>query len=581
MTLDADRARFRESAHTRAPSRVVPFLGDLFTIRQLRVVSGLVLFCYLLFHFLNHALGNISLQAMMWGAEIHEKVWHGAIAGSALYTALSIHFLLALLALYQRRTFRMGWGEIIRLVFGFSIVPLLVHHYLAARWVYSTYAIARRYDVTLLAYFTVNPFYGGRQILVLIVAWIHGCLGIHYWLRHRPGYRKLTPVLLASAVLLPALALLGVAQGAREVARLAQDPTWKASVIAQGHLADAALGARIWDLELTIYCFYAAAIGLVFFARDVRQTLGRRRGGVSITYPNGAVVRIQKGLSVLDASRSARIPHTSICGGRGRCSTCRVRVLRGFEGLPPPRQYEAAVLAKFRAAPSVRLACQLRPTGDITVLPLLPPNIATADGGRNTAGSSDVERFVAIMFIDIRASTALVEKRLPYDVIFLLNHFFEAVGGAVAAVGGVPNQFLGDGMMAIFGMDCKPRDACRQALAAAGPVFRRLREMNQMLAADLPEPINIGIGIHAGNVILGELGYRERYLLTAIGDTVHVAARLQELTKEYACQAVVSDIVGEMAGVELSGLPTHEIHLRGREAPQTVRMIKEVERVFV
>ena len=183
----------------------------------------------------------------------------------------------------------------------------------------------------------------------------------------------------------------------------------------------------------------------------------------------------------------------------------------------------------------------LAPNREGAVLPLLPPDIGAEDRRRRIAGAADTERFVAIMFIDIRESTALVEKRMPYDVIFLLNHFFEAVGGAVAAVGGAPNQFLGDGMMAIFGMDCEPHEACRQALAAAGPIFHRLGEMNRTLADELPRPISIGIGIHAGTVILGELGYRDRFLLTAIGDAVHVAARLQELTKEYHCQAVVSD----------------------------------------
>ena len=272
-------------------------MHDQYTIRRLRVVSGLVMFCYLTLHFLNHALGNISLQAMTWGTRIHEWIWHGPIGGAALYAAFLIHFSLALWALYQCRSFRMGWGEGVRLALGFSIVPLLIHHYLGARWVYSAYAIARRYDVMLLGYFTLNPFYGERQILVLVVAWIHGCLGMHYWLRHRPGYRRLTPVLLASAVLLPMLAMLGIAQGAREVATLAQNPTWKAQVIAQGHLADAALGARVWNLELTIYWAYAAAVAIVFVARGVRWLVERRRSRVSVTYPGGEVVHIPKGLS--------------------------------------------------------------------------------------------------------------------------------------------------------------------------------------------------------------------------------------------------------------------------------------------
>ncbi len=560
----------------RCAAGTAAFLRDPYTVRRLRLAAGWVMFSYLTFHFLNHTLGNISLQAMMWGTQIHEWIWHGVIGGTVLYTAFLTHFSLALWALYQRRSFRMGWGEGVRLVLGFSIVPLLIHHYLGARWVYMAFGVQRRYDSILLTYFTARPFWGERQVLVLLVAWTHGCMGMHFWLRQRRGYRRLAPVLLAFAVLLPTLALLGVAQGARQVAVLAHDPAWRAAFIAATRANDPTIPAAVWKIELTIYWAYAGIIALVFAARGVRSLVERRRGFVRIAYPGGAVVRIPKGLTVLDASRRADIPHASICGGRGRCSTCRVRVLRGLDHLPPPSQHEAAVLARFRAARNVRLACQLRPTRDIAVLPLLPPDIAADDRRRRSAGAAETERFVAIMFVDIRKSTALVEKRLPYDVIFLLNHFFEAVGGAVAAVGGTPNQFLGDGMMAIFGMDCEPREACRRALAATGPIHRRLAEMNRTLADELPSPIGIGIGLHAGNVILGELGYRDRFLLTAIGDAVHVAARLQDLTKTYACEAVVSELVGVTAGVPLADLPRHEIRVRGRDAPLTIQLIHAV-----
>jgi adenylate cyclase len=175
--------------------------------------------------------------------------------------------------------------------------------------------------------------------------------------------------------------------------------------------------------------------------------------------------------------------------------------------------------------------------------------------------------------VDIRRSTALVEKRLPYDVVFLLNHFFDAVAGAVVDAGGMPNQFLGDGMMAIFGIHAGPRETCSQALVAAQLIHSRLADMNRSLADELPEPIAIGVGLHAGSVILGELGYRDRFLLTAIGDSVHVAARLQELTKDYGCQLVVSDIVATTAGVEMSRFPVREVSVRGRAEPLAVRIV--------
>jgi adenylate cyclase len=208
------------------------------------------------------------------------------------------------------------------------------------------------------------------------------------------------------------------------------------------------------------------------------------------------------------------------------------------------------------------------------VLPLLPPDIGARETrGRDTSEASDVERFVAIMFVDIRRSTALVEQRHPYDVVFLLNHFFDAVAGAVVDTGGMPSQFVGDGMMAIFGVHTGEREACSQALGAAQLIHSRLANMNRTMADELPEPIAIGVGLHAGSVILGELGYKDRFVLTAIGDSVHVAARLQELTKDYGCQLIVSEIVATTAGVEMSGFLLREVTVRGRAEPLAVRIV--------
>jgi adenylate cyclase len=315
-------------------------------------------------------------------------------------------------------------------------------------------------------------------------------------------------------------------------------------------------------------------LALVFVAWAARWLVERRRGLINVAYPGGRVARVPLGYAVLDASRRAGIPHAAICGGRGRCTTCRIRVLRGVDTLPPPSASEQALLERLAAGPSVRLGCQLRPRTDTAVLPLLPPDIGASEARRRDySEASDIERFVAIMFVDIRRSTALVEKRLPYDVVFLLNHFFDAVTGAVVDTGGTPNQFVGDGMMAIFGIHAGPHEACSQALVAAQLIHSRLADMNRTLADELPEPIAIGVGLHAGNVILGELGYRDRFLLTAIGDSVHVAARLQELTKDYGCQLVVSDIVAATAGVEMSGFPVREVTVRGRVEPLAVRIV--------
>jgi adenylate cyclase len=554
-------------------SAALPILTDQLTWRRVRVACGLVLFSYLALHLTMHALGIWSFDAMQGATRLHEAVWHSLPGTWLLYGAFTIHFSLALYALYARRSFDMGGRELLRLVLGFSIVPLMVHHFAAGRYVWSEFGIDRRYDTILPVYFSLVPFWGWQQVTALVVAWTHGCLGIHLWLRQHAWYARAAPLLLVLAVLLPTFALLGLFQGTREILA-------RPSVSSSGYDDDGSdygrpasnVDAQVKSLETRIYWAYVLLVAGVFGARGVRTLVERRRGVIGIEYPGGRVVRVPIGYPVLEASRSARIPHASICGGRGRCTTCRVRVLRGVESLPAPQPSEAAALARLHAGPNVRLACQLRPQADIAVLPLLPPDVTASDPRRDREAASS-ERFVAIMFVDIRRSTALFERRLPYDVVFLLNHYFDAVAGAVVDAGGMPNQFIGDGLMAIFGMHASPREACAQALEGARMIGERLAQMNKALEGELAEPIRVGVGLHAGSAILGEVGYGERYLLTAIGDTVHVAARLQDACKELSCELVVSQRVIDEARVDVGPWPSHDIAVRGREEGVRVRSV--------
>jgi len=549
------------------------------TWRRARLACGLVMFTYLALHFLMHALGLWSVDAMQRGTRVHDAVWHSAAGTWTLYGAFAIHFSLGLYALYARRSFRMGATELTRLVLGFSIVPLLAHHFAAGRYAWSAYGVATRYDALLAAYFSSAPFWGWVQVTAMLVTWSHGCLGIHLWLRERTWYPRAAPMLLVLAVLWPTFALLGLFEGTREV--LARTPAAAPSYGGDYDYGDgygtssSDVAAKTRSMEQKIYWTYALLVAAVLAARGARWVLQRRRGTVRISYPGGRAVTVPVGYPVLEASRSAGIPHASICGGRGRCTTCRVRVLRGVESLPVAGQSEQLALDRLRAGPNVRLACQLRPTADISVLPLLPPDV-TADDPRRTREAASTERVVAIMFVDIRRSTALFEKRMPYDAVFLLNHYFDAVAGAVVDAGGMPSQFIGDGLMAIFGMRTSPRDACVQALAAARLIGERLDEMNRALEGDLPEPIEIGIGIHAGEAILGEIGYRDHHVLTAIGDAVHVAARLQDACKDHGCTLVVSQAAADLAECDLGGHPQHDIAVRGRAHGMQMRAVRDV-----
>jgi len=254
----------------------------------------------------------------------------------------------------------------------------------------------------------------------------------------------------------------------------------------------------------------------------VRSVLQRRRGLIRGTYPNGRRVIVPVGLSVLEVSRYARIPHASVCGGRGRCSTCRVRI-HTTQPQPTPGEAESRVLRRLGVPHDVRLACQLRPTSDLSVTPLLPATATAADGrppgdshsGPRAGGGRPLRRSPPLH--PAGGAPAAVRRRL------FLNRYFEAVGGAIQRSGGW-QPVHGDGVMALFGLDVGPEEGCRQALAAAGEMVRSVATLSEALVADLPEPLRIGIGIHTGPAVVGRMGYADAVYLTAVGDTFTLPA---------------------------------------------------------
>jgi adenylate cyclase len=541
-------------------------------VRQVRIACGLVMFAYIFSHFFNHALGNISYAAMQWWlASVHIWWWRIPVVNYTLYAAAATHFSLGLWALYQRRHFRYTTAEIAQLLLGMSVPLLLASHFGAVRLAGVLYGNGPPpYAAPLFAYWGPRPHMIAVQFVLLTVAWTHACIGLYFWLRMKPFFKWAAPILLAIAVLLPPLAMIGAHHGAGEVAQLAKQPQWRAQNIRPMPAA-----RRAFIDEITLFYFpigYVAAIGLVFAARGVRSLRERRRGMFTVSYPNRQV-RVPKGLSILEASLRYKIPHASVCGGRARCSTCRVRVVSDRGALPRPSRREAFVLTRVGASadPAIRLACQLRPQTDVAVIPVLPPNVGTDFVRSRRRVNIGEERYIVSMFVDMRGSTTLAEARLPFDVVFLINRFVEAASQAVSSQGGQPNQFVGDGVLALFGLDVDRTTACQQALRAASSVASNVAYLNHQFATEVREPIQFGIGIHGGDVIVGDIGFRGHTVFTAMGDSVNVAARLQDLTKSLDCKVVVSEEVCKAAGIAADALTRAEVSVRGRDAMIAVR----------
>jgi len=527
--------------------------------RQLRLATGLVLATFVLVHLLNHALGVVSIDAMNRMLRVIAPVWRHPAGTALLYGALLVHFGLALASLYRRTTLRMPAWEALQLGFGLAVPPLLIAHVAGTRLAFELLGHQIDY-VRVIGVLWSDPWLIGRQVLLLLVVWTHVCIGIHFWLRIQPWYQRVQPLAFALALVVPTLALIGfVAAGSAlgpVVARMGGLERFNVD------LASMTTAQRVLlvDWKIGLLVAFWTALGATLVARQVRARSGAK---YLIHLSSGRVVEAPVGRSVLEALRAAAVPHASVCGGRARCTTCRVRVGKGLEALPAPGTLEASALTRIGAAPNVRLACQLRPIEALWVTPLV---LASRDSRllQRPGGVQGREQEVVALFVDLRDSTRLGETRLPYDVVFILNQFFAEMHEALRLSGGYYAQFRGDGLLALYGLNSDLKTACLNALEGAREMQARIEQLNVALADELTMPLRIGIGMHSGVAIVGTMGPPDAPIYSAIGDTINVAARLETLSKHYRCTLVASREIFRNAGTLPVDMKTREIRLRGR-----------------
>lgn len=495
---------------------------------------------------------------------IRFSVWRSWPGTIVLYGAFVLHIVVALWKFVQRRSWSMTFWESVQLVFGLSIPLLLLGHILATRMAYEIFERDDAYSNILAAVWS-NAAY--TQSILVILVWMHGCIGIHFWLRQKPWYVRTMWLMNTIAVTVPVLAIAGFAVAGRQIQSLGDfqntlTPEQIAVVSRSGDLAQ-------WGV--------IGVVGAAVAYRLFRSVRGKFGPSAKITYADGRSVTSQIGPTLLEISRMNGVPHASVCGGRARCSTCRVRVLAGLDELPAMGEEERRVLERVGAGANVRLACQLTPTSDISVATLLPAQLTKV----NDEAAQDkylwgVDQSVTILFADIRGFTAMSETKLPYDVVFVLNQYLGRMSDAISDAGGYVDKFIGDGIMAIFGMDRSVEQGAQDALAAAQAMSGVLMALNKSLAADLDKPLNIGIGIHTGPAILGRIGVSEAsgatQRITALGDTVNTASRLESACKELSCQLVLSEVTVAEAKRTVTGGRSERISVKGREGKVSIQI---------
>jgi adenylate cyclase len=553
------------SNHVAAPSaRAARLVAVARLVRaRARLISALVLLSFVLCHLVSHIFLIVSPPAAEKVLDRLMMFWWTDTGTYVLTTALVVHVLNALWSIYIRRYLRLPIWELAQLSLGLSVPPLLMLHVVGTKISDRFLGTSNYYDSVLTMHWVVTPWLVYLQFAAVLTVWVHACIGLHFWLRTKRWYPAWLPVLGMVGVVIPSLALAGYISGGNQVLRAAQNPDFLLTIQSDARETSETI-AQVWHMAFVGLSIYAGLVLLPFAGRGVRGFVYRLRRPPQLTHASGRAMAILPGATVLETLRANGIPHASVCGGRARCTTCRIRVVSGLAMLPEPAGLEAAALARIGATAGVRLACQIRPTADISVTPLLAANASAADG-LVRGGMEGSERQVTVVFIDLRGSTTLGEARMPYDVLFILNQFFNEMTKALVATGGHYSNFTGDGLMALYGLEVQePAIGAAQALRGAREMLSRLDRLNAQLNADLKEPLRIGIGIHFGEAIVGALGPPGSQIVTAIGDTVNTTARLESLTKDYDCTIILSQDAAQAAGLNLVDHSLQQAPVKGR-----------------
>ena len=511
--------------------------------RDLRLLSGAVLLIYIALHLANHALGLISLDAAEAGLRVAVVVWHSVPVTIVLYGAAATHIVLAILAIYERRTFKLPAVELLRIALGLWLPVMLIGHAITTRLEFELIGSPATYTRIVSNLWASNAEW--QHMGLLAPGWMHGCLGLHFVLARRPSWRRIRFVMFGAALLLPVLSALGFLEMGRQLARESHDsnPGLIASAQMSSHSpgADAAVEASsvVARWRSGLLWGYLGIIGCAFGARSARNLIERRqRGLVTLSYPD-RLVRVPRGWSVLEASRAFHIGHASSCGGRARCSTCRIRITVGAESCPPPNAEERATLEHIRADPDVRLACQLRPDNDISVVPLMRTDRPTY---RQAIPPVDADRDVVLLFCDFTNRVELERDHMAHDVLFVFTRYAESACNAIRAAGGTISYVAPDSICALFGLTGSLARASRQALVATMDIDQALRQLNARLDQRWGCKANIVVSIHAGHAALSCIGQGTETIVAA-GKALETAQKLREMAASIGKSFAISSDV--------------------------------------
>ncbi len=295
---------------------------------------------------------------------------------------------------------------------------------------------------------------------------------------------------------------------------------------------------------------------------------------MEVVFLGEKTVVVAPGQSLLKASLSAGIPHFHACGGRAKCSTCRVLVLEGNQHLNKPNDAETRLKSKIGLPDAVRLACQTHVSGPVKVERMLrdESDIQTVIqiNGKNPKKfklkSLGLEKHLVLFFLDIRNFTAFVETHPPFDVIYTMRKIFASFNEIIVKNHGEVIETAGDEIYAIFGRSSIGNSSADNAISTGLNILDALEHFNKTYHTILQKEIQVGIGIHSGTVILGEINLGDKTKVSTVGLAINIASRIQKYTKKLNNDLLVSHNVIKESSIEVNAKPT-EVKLEGVTSP--------------
>ena len=552
-------------------------------IRKIRIISGSILFAYVIMHLLNHSINifSIDLADAVRSSYFH-PVWQNPVGLVLLYGSFVAHMILGFSSILTRKSFKMKAKDWIQIIFPVLALLFLLQHIAASFAITKIFGGEESYSLLFAVMNTDSPseiIIGAILFsLMTIFIWVHGVIGLDAYLKqqavhhNRFGFYLRFPSLFRFIYwVVPIGAVRGWLSGLRNMSFIAQIQSFELDMPIPNYLGSIIFKfvpqeafPVLLQIEPIVMKYYPIFVLFVILVCIFNVIRARFFGRIIVSYPGGETVSIPKGTSVLEASRKGKIPHQSVCGGRGRCTTCRVKVTANEATLTSPSAHEIKAIERVGLDDNVRLACQLRPTSDMSVQPLLNPE-NTLETVRSARALTGKEQETVVLFVDLRDFTKLSEKKLPYDVVYILNKYYAVCGEIIEKNGGRLDKFIGDGIMAIFDVSSEANVNSKNALGSANAISKSMKTLNSEMKTDFSEDMRFGMGIHAGSMIVGMMGYGKTVTETAVGDNVNIAARLEELTKTYKCELVVSKYVADKANIDTKKMKPKTEDIRGRK----------------